>query len=210
MKDNTAQGELWKDRNWGKDYMRRNDSQEIFSSNLSLFATIFKSIPNRLASVMEVGPNIGLNIDAIHFLSPETSIDCIEINDEACEYLRSKKYIKNVINKSILEIQHTKDSYDLVFTKGVLIHIHPDFLDDVYEKLYSMSKSFVMFAEYYNPNPVSLTYRGKKDVLFKRDFAGDFIKKYPGSELIDYGFVYHGDKKFPQDDITWFLIKIAK
>jgi len=26
-------------------------------------------------------------------------------------------------------------------------------------------------------------------------------------ELVDYGFVYHRDPVFPQDDINWFLMK---
>ena len=29
-------------------------------------------------------------------------------------------------------------------------------------------------------------------------------------QLIDYGFQYHGDHNFPQDDITWFLMEKVK
>jgi spore coat polysaccharide biosynthesis protein SpsF len=25
--------------------------------------------------------------------------------------------------------------------------------------------------------------------------------------LVDYGFAYHRDPNFPQDDITWFLLE---
>lgn len=45
----------------------------------------------------------------------------------------------------------------------------------------------------------------KKNKLFKRDFAGEIMNKYK-YELIDYGFTYRYDK-FPQDDLTWFLLK---
>ena len=61
--------------------------------------------------------------------------------------------------------------------------------------------------EYYNPKPVSINYRGHKDKLFKRDFAGEIMNKYKSLKLVDYGFVYHGDGSFPQDDLTWFLLK---
>lgn len=49
-------------------------------------------------------------------------------------------------------------------------------------------------------------YRGNEDRLFKRDFAGELIDKY-NLNLIDYGFTYHRDSYFPQDDSTWFLLE---
>ena len=88
-----------------------------------------------------------------------------------------------------------------------MIHINPKNLKQIYEKLFKMSKKYILIAEYYNPKPVSINYRGHKDKLFKRDFAGEIMKKYKSLKLIDYGFVYHGDLSFPQDDLTWFLLK---
>ena len=61
--------------------------------------------------------------------------------------------------------------------------------------------------EYYNPTPVEVTYRGNTGKLFKRDFAGELLDKYSDLELVDYGFIYHRDNCFPQDDITWFLME---
>ena len=69
------------------------------------------------------------------------------------------------------------------------------------------SKGYILIAEYYNPTPVSVNYRGNKNVLFKRDFAGEILKTYSKKiELVDYGFTYHRDKH-PQGDITWFLLQ---
>lgn len=64
-----------------------------------------------------------------------------------------------------------------------------------------------MVCEYYNPTPISINYRGHTDRLFKRDFCGEILDRYPSLQLIDYGFVYHRDPGFPQDDITWFLME---
>jgi pseudaminic acid biosynthesis-associated methylase len=89
----------------------------------------------------------------------------------------------------------------------VLIHINPDMLDLVYEKLFNATSKYILIGEYYNPTPISVSYRGHEDRLFKRDFAGDILKKYPDLKLVDYGFVYKGDPTFPQDDITWFLLE---
>ena len=43
--------------------------------------------------------------------------------------------------------------------------------------------------------------------LFKRDFAGELLDAFPSLDLVDYGFVYHRDPNFPQDDMNWFLLE---
>jgi spore coat polysaccharide biosynthesis protein SpsF len=97
--------------------------------------------------------------------------------------------------------------WDLTLIKGVLIHINPDVLPQVYEKLVASTGRYLMVAEYYNPSPVSIPYRGHNDRLYKRDFAGEIMDRYPKMQLVDYGFAYRRDPNFPQDDITWFLME---
>lgn len=62
-------------------------------------------------------------------------------------------------------------------------------------------------AEYYFPSPVAIPDRGHADRLFKRDFAGELMKRHTDVRLLDYGFVYHADANHPQDDLTWFLLE---
>ena len=71
------------------------------------------------------------------------------------------------------------------------------------------SAKYLLVAEYYNPEPVSIPYRGYSDRLFKRDFAGEILDAHPQMKLIDYGFAYRRDPVFPQGDITWFLMEKA-
>lgn len=210
MKDKTKQSELWRSSKWGTDYISRNENSSLVSSNIALFSQILKRT-NNVKSICEVGANIGLNLDALNTLNVDFQIDCIEINEEACNRLKLKPFVRKVLNESIIDyISESKFEYDFVFTKGVLIHINPEHLQKVYEKIYLMTKKYVCFAEYYNPSPVSITYRGIENALFKRDFANEFLMKYKDAKLIDYGFVYRYDSLFPQDDITWFLIEIER
>ena len=53
---------------------------------------------------------------------------------------------------------------------------------------------------------MTVEYRGYSEKLFKRDFAGEMIDKFPSLEIVNYGFSYHR-ANFPQDDITWFLLE---
>ena len=99
------------------------------------------------------------------------------------------------------------EQFDLVFSKGVLIHLNPDVLSKVYDKLAKMSRRYVLIGEYYNPTPVSISYRGNEDKLFKRDFASEFLETNSEFRLVDYDFHYKGSENFSQDDITWFLME---
>lgn len=114
--------------------------------------------------------------------------------------------MQRLFDGTILDELPIDAQYDVSFTKGVLIHINPTELNKVYRNLYKLSKRYIVVCEYYNPSPVVVKYRGNDDRLFKRDFAGDLIEKY-NLRLVDYGFTYHRDNYFPQDDSTWFCLK---
>ena len=109
------------------------------------------------------------------------------------------------INESIHDFD-SSETYELVLSKGVLIHNNPNLLQEVYEKLFRFSRRYILLAEYYNPSPVEIDYRGHSGRLFKRDFAGEMLDAYPSLNLVSSGFAYHRDR-FPQDDLTWFLLE---
>lgn len=201
----TEQEKFWATE-FGNQYVSRNQPKEKkdVASNINFFAKIL-SKTNDVQTIIEYGSNIGLNLIAIQSLLPNCELSGLELNDKAFEELSK---IPNVtgIHGSLLEYKNDKQ-YDLSFTKGVLIHINPDMLNKAYELLYQSSKKYILIAEYYNPTPVSIPYRGHNDRLFKRDFAGDMLEKYNDLTLVDYGFSYKRDNNFPQDDITWFLLK---
>ena len=155
---------------------------------------------------MEFGANIGMNLKALKLLYPNMSLSGVEINATAAKELENSIGKEGVFQGSILDYP-TNSTKDLSIIKGVLIHINPELLSAVYQKLYAASSNYILIAEYYNPSPVSINYRGHKDRLFKRDFAGEMLEKFSDLQLVDYGFSYRKDPTFPQDDITWFLLK---
>ncbi|MEJ7691785.1 pseudaminic acid biosynthesis-associated methylase [Daejeonella sp.] len=203
-KFNTQQEEFWAS-SFGVDYIDRNKSDDLLASNLNFFSKSLKQA-GKISSCIEFGANIGMNLRALKLLFPQISMNAVEINEEAASQLSSLIGKEKVYSGSIFEYQ-ADTAFDLALIKGVLIHINPDMLQTVYEKLYSASKKYVLIGEYYNPSPVAIPYRGHQDKLFKRDFAGEFLDKYSDFKLIDYGFSYRRDVSFPQDDITWFLLE---
>ena len=200
----TEQEEFWASE-FGNEYIGRNKSEELLASNLNFFSKAFDQL-GRPNSLIEFGANIGMNLRAIKLLFPKVKVSGIEINKNAEKELADLIGKENTFNGSIFDYE-SNEKFDVSLIKGVLIHINPEMLTVVYEKLYRASNKYILICEYYNPSPVTVNYRGHNDRLFKRDFAGEMLETFDDLELIDYGFFYYLDKAFPQDDITWFLLK---
>jgi len=199
----TEQEKFWAN-DFGNDYPSRNEGEKMISSNLALFSKIFKNCPP-IHSAAEIGCNIGLNLIALNRINRQLKLRGYEINENAAKAAREQG-IAEIVNTTVVESLDTSQKFDLTFTKGVLIHINPDMLPVVYQNLYDLSNQFILVCEYYNPAPVSIDYRGHKDRLFKRDFAGEMMKKYE-LKLVDYGFNYQHDPYLTNDDTTWFLLE---
>ncbi len=199
----TQQEQLWATE-FGEAYISRNQaSTQAIADRTAMFARILQRA-GEIGSVLELGANIGINLHALRNILPEAEFATVEINPAAAEVLRRIPGL-TTINQSLLEFTAPR-RYDLVFTSGVLIHINPEHLPTAYDRMYESSSRYVCIAEYYNPSPVELEYRGAKAALFKRDFAGEMLERHPDLRLLDYGFIYHRDLR-GVDDLTWFLME---
>lgn len=189
---------------FGDEYQRRQKEQARgnIPANTAFFAKVLSSTHD-VQRVIELGCGTGQNLVAINRLLPHAALLGVEINENA-----AKEVPFSVVKQSILDVNpNMVKSADLVFTKGVLIHIDPDELYRVYDVLYRCSRRYVLIAEYFNPTPTEVNYRGNTGVLWKRDFAGELMDTYPDLRLVDYGFTWARDPNFPQDSVTWFLME---
>ena len=198
----SEQSDFWSGE-FGDQYIQRNTSENVLASNIHFFSKALNNVSPTPKSILEVGANIGMNIKALKSILPYTNFSGIEINKKASEILLETGC--KVIQGSIEEVE-VIEQFDLVLSKGVLIHLSPTILDLAYSKLYKWTSRYILIAEYYNPTPIEIEYRGYNNKLFKRDFAGEILDKYPDLILSDYGFVYHR-ADFSQDDVSWFLLE---
>ena len=189
---------------FGAQYNDRNIGADFTKGRKHLFRSALRTVGG-IKNAIEFGANIGLNIHALNNLYPEINLTAIEINQEAVDQLLEIDDL--IVHKGSVVDIHTRKLYDLVFSVGVLIHINPNDLENVYQNIYFSSSRYILIAEYYSPMPTSVPYRGYENKLFKRDFAGELLDKYVDLKLIDYGFCYHRDPKVPLDDINWFLLE---
>lgn len=200
----TPQEKFWAE-DFGDEYISRNEAPELLASKTAMFAAVLGKTAG-IGSVVEFGCNVGINLAALGRLVPEIEIHAVEINAQAVESCAKRLPAAKITHGSIFDYSPEKPC-DLAFTCGVMIHLNPEMLPVTYEKLAAASSKYVLIAEYYNPNPVSIPYRGHDDRLFKRDFAREFMQAHPEYRLVAYEFVYRDDPAFPLDDITWFLME---
>lgn len=201
----TEQEAFWAGE-FGDEYISRNQGDALLAADVALFANALRCAARGLNSCIEFGANIGMNLRALLILFPQQEQHAIEINAKAVAALARTIPPANINQCSILDFKPTR-TWDIVLIKGVLIHLNPDALPGVYDKLVESCGRYLFVCEYYNPTPVMIEYRGHKDRLFKRDFAGEIMDRHPRMKLLDYGFAYRRDPNFPQDDATWFLME---
>ena len=195
--------EIFWESDFGEKFHQRINTEQYLVSNINFFKKVL-SYCDGIESITELGAGGGNNLKAIHKINNKIKLNAIEMFDGAYKLLRQVDFI-NSIKASIYD-DFKIDQSDLVFTKTVLIHLKPEKLEIAYDKIYKLSNKYILVAEYFNPTPVTVNYRGHDDVLFKRDFAKEMLKKYD-LEIIKYGFVWAQDPKYPLDDINWFLLK---
>jgi len=204
----TEQEAFWAGE-FGDDYISRNAGAAMLGSNIALLSKLLGRCP-QAKSLIEFGANIGMNLKAVRALRPSMELGAIEINATAIAELRAWGGVNEVHEGSVLDFQAAR-TWDIALIKGVLIHINPDYLPQVYDSLFRASNRYILVVEYYNPKPVEVLYRGHAGRLFKRDFAGELLDRFPALRAVDYGFVWHRDPVFPQDDATWFVLeKVAR
>lgn len=204
MRKETEQEIFWKSI-FGDEYIKRNGGRTVLAAKISAF-THYLRRAHDIKTTLEFGGNIGMNERALQHLIPDVKMDVVEINAKAADECRKIENV-NVFTESIYDFE-TEKTYDLTFTNGVMIHLNPEYLPTVYNKLFKYSHRYILCSEYYNPTPVEIEYRGNQGKLFKRDFAGEMLDMFPNLSLVDYGFIYRRAFSYPAvDDVTWFLME---
>ena len=192
---------FWKNE-YAKSYINKNQEFDIKKGTEAWIKMLSQA--EGVTSILECGCNIGRNISFLEQVLPAAEKSVIEISDQAFKIVTSKHTIKNAFHGTILESDF-KENFDLVFTMGVLIHIHPDNLKENMKKIFQHSKKYILLGEYFSRTPLSIEYQGQKDRLFKRDFGKFFLESFNVS-LVDYGFLWgHVYDQAGFDDITWWL-----
>lgn len=192
-------------KTYAEEYIRKNRE---FDAELGVecWSKMLAKAPD-VRTILECGCNIGRNIQFLDRVKPEARKSIIEISKPAFDFVTSQFALERTFNGPIVDSDFAPRSFDLVYTMGVLIHIHPHDLLENMRKIFEYSKKYILIGEYFNRTPVMIEYQGQKDRLFKSDFGKTFIQEFD-VRLVDYGFLWgHIYDGAGFDDFTWWLFE---
>lgn len=195
---NTA--ELWAG-DFGNDYTKRNTATP--DARLQMWKMLF---PANCESVLEVGANIGLNLEAIARLS-SCELYAAEPNDAARAELIEGDITpeRNITADYADKLSFPDGVADLAITSGLLIHIPPDKLLASMKEIHRCAKKWIISAEYFAPQEEMIPYRGHNDALWRRDYGSLWLDNFP--DLHCQAAVFAWKRMTGLDNLTYWVFE---
>lgn len=142
-------------------------------------------------TVLEGGCNVGNNLSKF---PTSVNITGIDLNEKAIEIAKSKFSTFNFKVSSLQEIPFPDSSFDIVFTRGVLIHIPKEDMAQVVKELHRVSKKWIFNLEYFGEDGKMISWKRGEDLLWYRDmkvwwknFDVEIISETDIPEELDFG-----------------------
>jgi len=183
---NTKQLQAWT-TDFGRAYTDRNpsdidkmDAEFGGYRGVGLKSNLFRRFlgRDRLASgkVLEVGSNIGVQLKILQKVNPDLQLYGLEPQAYALE--KGKNLFPDIhfTPGNAFAIPFADNTFDVVMTNTVLIHIHPDDRPRALAEILRVSRRYVHFHEYYAHKLVEVRYRGHEGLLWKDDFIKSYQK----------------------------------
>jgi len=192
----TEQIKHW-DGEFGKEYTKRNARtlSEMDDKYRENWGTTREAMNReflseiKFDSILEVGTNVGNQLMTLQKSGYE-NLWGIEVSKFAFEKSKQNIIGANIVRADAFDIPFKDRYFDLVFTSGVLIHISPDDINRALDEIYRVSRKYIWGFEYYADEYEAVSYRGNEGLLWKTDFAGLYLKRFPGLKLVK-------QKKYP-------------
>jgi pseudaminic acid biosynthesis-associated methylase len=211
MENNKNQRNFWENE-FGTHYIERNKTLEEINefyrqqtgiTQEEIFRNFFYEI-NRKYKILEIGCNIGLKLSILKKMG-FSNLFGVEVNKNAYEIAKKSDPDIFFINSSIEKFESNREQFDLVYTSGVLIHIHPSALNAIIKKIVNLTKEYIFGFEYYSDALVEIPYRDHTNVCWKQNFPLLFKKLFPSLTTIKEEKIHYKNKDLC--DIAYLLSK---
>lgn len=186
---------------FGDAYVERN--QAVANYRQEFWRDLLQAYPT-MQTVLEVGCNLGANLQWIAHYRPAPNLYGIDINHRALGELHRNLPKVNAIWSPARELPFRDRWFDLVFTMGVLIHQPESTLPLVMAEIVRCSKRYVLCGEYFSSETTEVNYRGNEGALFKRDYGRMYQDLFPELTLRAHGFL---GRDSGWDDVTYWLFE---
>lgn len=171
---------------FGIDYTERNphgvrELDELYLANFGVTRTSlnirFLGEMDRNIRILEVGCNVGVQLRALEQLN-FYNLTGVDVSVYALEKAEAYSPQIRFMVGSIFQLPFPDDSFDLVFTSGVLIHISPRVLPNALMEMHRVTRRWVWGYEYYNVQHINIPYRRCSELLWKGDFCRMYAQQF--------------------------------
>ena len=186
VKMDTDQIKQWSS-NFGKEYTERNflpleEKERLHRQNLGItrreLNQEFVGSLDRDIKILEIGSNVGYQLMFLQEMG-FTNLYGIELQWYAIEKAQQQTRKLNIIQGTAFDVPYKDNYFDLVFTSGVLIHIHPDDVAKALGEIYRCSKQYIWGYEYFADEYEMVPYRGE-NLCWRGDFAQMYLDTFSG------------------------------
>ena len=136
------------------------------------------------ARILEVGCNIANQLLLLQ-QAGYSNLHGIETQEYAVGLARTRTTSINLVHATAFDIPYKNEYFDLVFTSGVLIHIAPADLPAALDEIHRCSRTYILGAEYYAPQSTEVNYRDHEALLWKMDYAREYLSRFADLELVE-------------------------
>ena len=155
-------------------------------------------------TLLEVGCNIGANLQWIAACRPAGHLYGVDVNSRALNELHRNLLEVNALRALGRQLPFRDQCFDMVFTIGVLIHQPEDTLPLVMAEIVRCSRRYVLCGEYFAEETTEVSYRGQMRALFKRNYGRIYQTLFPELRVIKRGFLGREDG---WDDVTYWAFQ---
>jgi len=189
---------------FGKEYTNRNH-QDIEKMDVELgeycgcgrkshlFQQFLPTQRISVGGVLEVGSNVGTQLKILQKVNPELSLYALEPQAYAIDKGKELFPDINFIQGNALSLPYADNSFEVVMTNTVLIHIQPAILPIVMAEIYRCCIKYIHFHEYYAESVTSVNYREYDGILWKTDFMKIYLELFPDLVCVNQRLLHYRD-----------------
>ena len=182
--------------NWieqfGKEYTDRNnlsleELEKLYKENYGFMRTelntLFLDKIDHSKKILEIGSNIGIQLLCLQKMGFK-NLYGIEPQEYAVQLTKDRTTNINIIKGDAFDVPFKDEFFDIVFTSGVLIHIHKQNIKKAIREIYRCSKRYIWGFEYYADKYTEILYRGQKNLLWKANFPKIYMDTFPDLKIV--------------------------
>jgi len=157
--------------------------------------------------ILEIGCGLGHNLELLKNIG-DFSLTGVDIQDYALSNARIRYQDIDFIKADCINLPFEDDSFDLIFSRATLIHIHPEEIRRVAKEINRVTSKYIAGIEYYSETEQEINWRGEIGSVWKMNYHSIF-KEVCDSKTVYCDLVQINPEKYKNDSLFYqhYLMK---